>query len=96
MRYSILSVFFLVSLSVLAQEKLVAFTFDDLPFVSYRHNSQKHEFTLKLLNTLKTNNLPAIGFVNEYKLYADDTLNPAEVELYQACRAQKNIRKSAD
>lgn len=83
MRYSILSVFFLVSLSVLAQEKLVAFTFDDLPFVSYRHHSQKHEFTLKLLNTLKTNNLPAIGFVNEYKLYADDTLNPAEVELLE-------------
>ena len=46
----------------------VAVTFDDLPFTGDRGNADVNairEFTSKLLTTLTSNKVPAIGFVNE-------------------------------
>lgn len=56
-----------------AQEKKVCFTIDDLPVVSY--GIQEADYQLKLTKNLLTNlkeqQVPAIGFVNEMKLYKD-------------------------
>lgn len=63
----------------------VAVTFDDLPLVSVpRHDIEYYrEVTDKLLAAIKTNKIPAIGFVNENKLYTDGKLNDARSELLQ-------------
>lgn len=83
MKKSFCSLLFLLiffSTSVFAQtqikERFVAVTFDDLPFVNhtvYTPHQQK-ERTEKLLNTFKKYNIPVVGFVNEHKLFINDTL----------------------
>ncbi len=65
------------------QKKYICFSFDDLPVVSYGitdTNYQKQLFD-KLITSLKNNNIPAIGFVNEGKLYDNKLLNPFQVNL---------------
>jgi len=58
------------------QNHEVCFTFDDLIFVPYSHKeiAFQESKTAKLLATLKKNSIPAIGFVNETKLYNDGSL----------------------
>ena len=54
-----------------APRRRVAVTFDDLPFTGDGGKttlSELREFTSKLLGTLASNKIPAIGFVNERKL----------------------------
>ena len=54
--------------------KQVCFTFDDLPLA---HNIDSFSYVqtfTKLVNRLKVNNIPAIGFVNESKLFSNDSL----------------------
>jgi peptidoglycan/xylan/chitin deacetylase (PgdA/CDA1 family) len=58
------------------QKKQICFSFDDLPIVSYGMNDtifQKDLFA-RLIFSLKTNEIPAIGFVNEKKLFKNDSL----------------------
>ncbi len=59
----------------------VAVTFDDLP--SQRHNDDSEyvrRMTEKLIASIKANGVPAIGFVNEGKLYAQGkTLDAARI-----------------
>lgn len=61
----------------------VAVTFDDLPVISVtRHDIALYrEITGKLLATITTNRIPAIGFVNENKLYENGKLNDERVAL---------------
>ncbi|WP_041855542.1 polysaccharide deacetylase family protein [Candidatus Korobacter versatilis] len=60
----------LLSCSLLAQQREVAITIDDLPAANPRlSGKQMNELTSKLLATLKQEQVPAIGFVNEQKLY---------------------------
>ena len=67
------------------KQKQVAITFDDLPVVStVRTDEGWAEITAKLLGTMKRNKLPVVGFVNEGKLYRNDTLNPKRVALLKA------------
>jgi len=47
----------------------VAVTFDDLPTAYGGSPGRLREVTTKLLRSIKSNNVPAIGFVNEIKLY---------------------------
>lgn len=56
---------------VFGQKKQVCFTYDDLPIVSYGMNdsSFQKDLTARLIASLKKNYVPAIGFVNERKLY---------------------------
>lgn len=57
------------------QKREVVVTFDDLP-TSYEYSLQaKQEITKKLLQSIKSNNIPAIGFVNESKLFV-----PGEID----------------
>lgn len=52
-----------------AAHREVAITFDDLPVVSARPDIAAHqEITTKLLKSLTSNKVPAVGFVNEDKL----------------------------
>ncbi len=63
--------------------KMVCFTIDDLPVVPYRHRGADFELkmTEKLLEKLARHQIPAIGFVNEGKLFKNGNLNPERVNL---------------
>src|SRR5687767_8937274 len=58
----------------------VAITFDDLP-ATHGNLQRMTDVTKRLLQSLKANQVPAIGFVNERKLYQQDELNPQAVAL---------------
>lgn len=66
-----------------AQKKKVCVTIDDLPFVSYSiHDiSFQKEMTQKLIDTLSKYGVPAIGFVNESKLYTNNKVDQKKVDL---------------
>ena len=69
-------IIFTLSLVSCSQRKQVCFTFDDLPFVSYNITDtimQKSLFN-KLLLSLKESKIPAIGFVNEFKMYSNGSI----------------------
>ncbi len=54
-----------------ATQREVAVTFDDLPVVTLpSYDIEKlRSITAKLLHSIRSNNIPAVGFVNENKLY---------------------------
>lgn len=66
----------LVGTSLCAQTKKVCFSIDDLPVVSYGINDADYQvqLTKSLLEHLKRYQVPAIGFVNERKLFRDGKL----------------------
>jgi peptidoglycan/xylan/chitin deacetylase (PgdA/CDA1 family) len=66
-------------------KRFIAVTFDDLPMNTiYLEDGNKWvEQTQKLLNTVKKFNIPAIGFVNEYKLYVNDVLDSSKLKTLQ-------------
>lgn len=71
------------SVFAISQEKKICISIDDLPSVKYnskRHNLDK-EITLKLIKTFNEYNIPAIGFVNEKKLYRKGKLDSTRLEL---------------
>ena len=78
--------FLLFPFLLLGQTKQLCFSFDDLPLVSYGINDTVYQQKLmsKLINSLKNNKIPAIGFVNEKKLYTDGKLNQFQVELLKS------------
>ncbi len=63
--------------------RAVAVTFDDLPVVSVEPRNIKtyREVTTKLLGSIASHNVPAIGFVNERKLLNDGVRDEARVAL---------------
>ncbi|MEW6129158.1 MAG: polysaccharide deacetylase family protein [Acidobacteriota bacterium] len=61
----------------------VAITFDDLP-ATHGDVQAMQSITEKLLKSIKANGVPAIGFVNESKLYLDERENPKAIALLRA------------
>lgn len=62
--------------------KETAVTFDDLPVAGGSANySERLEITEKLVYKLKSLNIPAIGFVNEFQLYNNNGKNEQEIGL---------------
>ncbi|MBK9529806.1 MAG: polysaccharide deacetylase family protein [Acidobacteria bacterium] len=60
----------------------VAITIDDLPVVSTRGTlKNRQEITKKLLGHIKKAKVPAIGFVNENKLYVGDKRDEKQIDL---------------
>jgi peptidoglycan/xylan/chitin deacetylase (PgdA/CDA1 family) len=61
----------------------VAVTFDDLPIVSrlYTENADQDRLTRRLLAAVGAHHVPAIGFVNEGKMYRDGALDSGQVAL---------------
>jgi peptidoglycan/xylan/chitin deacetylase (PgdA/CDA1 family) len=70
----------------LPADRAVAFTFDDLPFaaVPSEDDSYLADMTQRLLHSLRQADAPAVGFVNERKLYVEGQLDPARVELLRS------------
>ena len=66
----------------IAQERQIAVTIDDLPVVSPRKDIKvRQEITKNLLAKIKQAKVPAIGFVNENKLYKDDKRDEPQIDL---------------
>ena len=77
-------IYFILCCSLLfAQKKQVCFSFDDLPVVSYgiADTVFQKELIDNLISGIKKNAIPAIGFVNEKKLYNEEELNQFQIEL---------------
>ncbi|MEO7539181.1 MAG: polysaccharide deacetylase family protein [Pyrinomonadaceae bacterium] len=73
-----------LSVSAMAQQagRMIAITIDDLPVVSTRTDLKtRQEITKKLLGHIKKAKVPAIGFVNENKLYNRDKRDDAQIAL---------------
>jgi peptidoglycan/xylan/chitin deacetylase (PgdA/CDA1 family) len=65
-----------------SSKRTIAVTIDDLPVVSTRRDIEnRREITRKLLSHVKKAKVPAIGFVNENKLYDGDRRDEAQVDL---------------
>ncbi len=79
------AVLYLFTLPLCAQPREVCFTIDDLPTVPY--NIQRADYQLEitedLLATLDKYQIPAIGFVNEGKLYRNGVLDLNRVNLLE-------------
>lgn len=79
--------FLVFSLLIITQithaQKKICITVDDLPFVSYGINTEEHlnGLTQKLIDTFKAYDIPAIGYVNENKLYTGGSPNKVRVNL---------------
>jgi peptidoglycan/xylan/chitin deacetylase (PgdA/CDA1 family) len=66
-------------------KRFIAVTFDDLPMNTkyLKDGNQWIEQTQKLLSTIKKFDIPAIGFVNEFKLYVNDVLDSSRLNALQ-------------
>ena len=86
MKIITLFVLLITGLSTFGQKKQVCFSFDDLPVVSYGITDQVYQKSLmnKLIVTLKKNNIPAIGFVNEIKLFDDKSMSTFQFGLLKS------------
>ena len=83
-KLSIFSIFLFSALAIQAQvpHRTIAVTIDDLPVVSTRSDlKNRQEITRKLLGHIKKAKVPAIGFVNENKLYAGDNRDEQQIDL---------------
>ena len=81
------AIFIASALSAQAQKskRLIAVTIDDLPVVSTRTDLKtRQEITKNLLAHLTKAKIPAIGFVNENKLYTDDKRDEAQIDLLRS------------
>jgi len=77
-------IFTFPALTIQAQKppRAIAVTIDDLPVVSTRADLKtRQEITRKLLAHITKAKIPAIGFVNENKLYAKETRDETQVDL---------------
>lgn len=74
---------FTVAAAQTPTERAVAITFDDLPFASVpsEQDAALGAMTGRLLQSLQAAAVPAVGFVNEAKLYRNGSLDPARVDL---------------
>ena len=74
--------FFVSGLFCFGQQKQVCLSIDDLPVVNHGITDslyQKNVF-IKILSSLKKNEVPAIGFVNEGKLYNSENVMQYQVD----------------
>ncbi len=89
MKINLIILFLTLSWMSFGQQKQVCFTLDDLPVVSYGINDSTYQKELfhKIIRSLKTNNVPAIGFVNERKLYLNGKVLVWQVQLLKSWTA---------
>ena len=78
-------IFIISAINLSAQQKQVCVTVDDLPVVSYGRPTQEflEEVTNKLIATFDSHSIPAIGYVNEKKLYVNGLLDQDKVNLLE-------------
>ena len=75
--------FFLIATAYTQRpNRTIAITIDDLPVVSTRRDIEnRREITKKLLGHIKKAKVPAIGFVNENKLFSNGVRDEQQVDL---------------
>lgn len=73
---------FVFAFTLRAQDKRVVITIDDLPCANCAEGTWA-TVTDDLLRTLQAHRVPAIGFVNEGKLYRENVLDSARYELLE-------------
>jgi peptidoglycan/xylan/chitin deacetylase (PgdA/CDA1 family) len=80
---SLLIAVLLISQAAISQTKGICITLDDLPAVSYdfKDIDFQRELVRKLIKTFDAYQIPAIGFVNESKLYKNSKLSDEKVDL---------------
>lgn len=86
-RWSVVAIGHLIVASSLAAQspnRAVAITIDDLPVGGATDPSRWAAVTRSLLDVLTARRVPAVGFVNEGKLYLDRELDSARVGLLRA------------
>ena len=72
----------ILACSLFAQDRQIAITIDDLPVVSPRKDiTTRQQITKNLLSKITKAKVPAIGFVNENKLYTNDIRDEQQVNL---------------
>ena len=77
--------FVLSAQAQIKKQRFIAVTIDDLPVVSTRGDSKTlRKITKNLLAHITKAKVPAIGFVNENKLYANDKPNESQIELLRS------------
>ncbi len=89
MKRWLLALSLVIPLAAAAQppvERTVSVTFDDLPFASVpaENNAALEDMTARLLQAIQNAQVPAVGFVNEAKLYREGNLDPARVALLRS------------
>ncbi len=84
-RIFIIIYFFSITILAQPQQKRICITVDDLPTVAYGVGGDelKMKITKSLVSVFKEYHIPAIGYVNEGKLYNSEKLNPNEVALLE-------------
>lgn len=75
----------LITIHSNAQERKMCITVDDLPTVAYGINDIEfhNQITQSLVNAFSEQNIPAIGYVNESKLYKEGKLDSAKLQLLE-------------
>ena len=82
MRFLVLLIFLSVASPICAQTKTIAVTIDDLPVFSTRPDfDTRKDITKRLLTHVGKAKVPAVGFVNENKLYRQGKRNEQEITL---------------
>lgn len=82
----LLAFIFLSSFYAFSQSKEICITLDDLPTVSYdfKDIEFQQEIISKLIKTFDDYKIPAIGFVNESKLYKNGKVSDEKVRLLKS------------
>ncbi len=83
MRLFLSVIIFSIGSLLFAQQKQVCFSVDDMPVVSYGISDTlfQRDLISNLISSLKKNKIPAIGYVNEKKLYDGQAINTFQVDL---------------
>lgn len=83
MNFKLFIILFILSSGLFAQQKMVAITIDDLPFVRMGLFSNKEliQKTDKLLSAIEKQSAPAIGFVNLSKVYTSGEMDSVRFNL---------------
>lgn len=86
MRNLLIILFLGFSLASFGQPKQVCFSLDDLPVVNYgiTDSTYQKELFHKIIRSLKSNNVRAIGFANARKLYLNGKVIPWQVNLLKS------------
>lgn len=71
--------------TTVSNERRVALTFDDVPWVMNRNEPPSHLATYheRMIKALRQSEVPAVGFVNDGKLYQNDTLRPERLRMLE-------------
>lgn len=83
MKVVISNVLFLIAGCAFSQDR-IAITIDDLPCTNCESLESAREVNESLVETFKTYQVPAIGFVNESKLYTDQKADPGKINFLRA------------